>query len=468
MNSHLPERLALTESTQLVELVPIHAPPDSSVITPAPLRICLLGYRSHPHVGGQGIYLHYLSKALVDAGHQVDVISGPPYPELDDRVTLIKLPSLDLYAAPNHVRALRWRHLRSFTDTYEWWTMLTGGFGEPYTFGRRLVKYFKQKRPEYDIIHDNQSLSYGLLQLQKKGLAVLATVHHPITRDRELALAAAPDKKHRLLIERWYSFLTMQTKVVQKLQHVITVSECSRRDIASAFGRAPNSTTVIANGIDTELFRPLPAISREPQLLITTASSDQPLKGLSVLLRAFAQLNEQYPTLQLLVIGKLKPDGITERELNDLQLAERVTFVTGISTSAIVEHYARATIAVVPSLYEGFGLPAGEAMACGVPLICSDGGALPEVVGQAAYLVKAGNVEALREAIHTLLEEPNRRAQMALAGRTHMVQQFSWSVVAQQLVAYYRAMLSSVSQPKNNTTHETLSLTSTKSDYANN
>lgn len=405
----------------------------------APLRICLLGYRSHPHVGGQGIYLHYLSKALVDAGHQVDVISGPPYPDLDVRVRLIKLPSLDLYAAPSHVRALRWHHLGSFTDTFEWWTMLTGGFAEPYTFGRRLVRYFRRHPAQYDIIHDNQSLCYGLLTLQARGLPVVATVHHPITRDRELALAAAPDWGHRLLVRRWYSFLAMQRKVARQLRHIVTVSEQSRRDIAGAFGRPAHTIQVIPNGIDTTLFRPLPGYARDPHLLITTASSDQPLKGLSVLLRALAQLRRSYPQLRLLVIGKLKPDGATRRELDDLGLGDKVEFVSGLTTEQIVAHYATASIAVVPSLYEGFGLPAGEAMACAVPLVCSDGGALPEVVGDAACLVKAGDVAALAEALKHLLQNPTLREHLGAAGRAHMVKQFSWPIVAQTLVNFYRA-----------------------------
>ena len=154
------------------------------------LRIALLGYRSHPHVGGQGIYLHYLSKALVDLGHSVDVISGPPYPELDPRVHLIQLPSLDLYAHPNPTRALKLKHCLSLADFYEWWSKLSGAFGEPYSFGRRLNNYFRKHKPHYDIVHDNQSLCYGLLDLQKRGVTVIATVHHPITQDRDLALSS--------------------------------------------------------------------------------------------------------------------------------------------------------------------------------------------------------------------------------------------------------------------------------------
>jgi glycosyltransferase involved in cell wall biosynthesis len=405
------------------------------------LRIALLGYRSHPHVGGQGIYLHYLSKALVDQGHSVDVISGPPYPELDSRVGLIQIPSLDLYAHPNPHRALRLRHLLSFADFYEWWSKLSGGFGEPYCFGRRLVRYFKKHQPAYDIVHDNQSLCYGLLDLQKRGYCVLATVHHPITRDRDLALEAANSKGHRWLINRWYGFLTMQEQVVKKLAHVITVSKQSRADIVDAFKRPDTDIHIIPNGIDTDIFKPLPHIHRQHWRIITTASSDQPIKGLSVLLNALATLRRQFPQVQLIVVGKLKEGGSTEAELKKLQLETAVHFISGISTEQLVQEYAQASFAVVPSLYEGFGLPAGEALACGVPLICSDGGALPEVVGDAAYKVRAGDADALVQAMTDLLNSDELRKNLSVAGRLHSLQHLSWQVVAEQLTAHYQTLL---------------------------
>lgn len=405
------------------------------------LRIALLGYRSHPHVGGQGIYLHYLSKALVEQGHSVDVISGPPYPELDARVGLIKIPSLDLYAHPNPTRALRFKHLLSFADVYEWWSKLSGGFGEPYCFGRRLVSYFKKHTPDYDIVHDNQCLAFGLLSLQKMNYCLLATVHHPITRDRELALAAATTKGHRWLINRWYSFLTMQEQVVNKLAHVITVSRQSRSDIAAAFKRPESDIHVIPNGIDTDVFKPLPEVHRQHWRIITTASSDQPIKGLSILLNALAILREQFPQVQLVVVGKLKAGGSTERELQKLQLENAVQFISGISTEQLVKEYALSRFAVVPSLYEGFGLPAGEALACGVPLICSDGGALPEVVGDAAYKVKAGDADALAQAMAHLLRDDKLCADYSMAGRLHSLQHLSWRVVAEQLTAYYQSLI---------------------------
>jgi glycosyltransferase involved in cell wall biosynthesis len=403
-----------------------------------PLRIALLGYRSHPHVGGQGIYLHYLSKALVELGHQVDVISGPPYPELDSRVRLIQLPSLDLYAHPHPTFALKFKHLFSWADFYEWWSKLTGAFGEPYCFGRRLVKFFQKNPMPYDIIHDNQSLCYGLLDVQKRFQNLVVTIHHPVTRDHELAIAAAVTKNQRILINRWYSFISMQKKVVKQLQHIITVSKQSKQDIQQAFACDAEKITVIGCGVDTNIFRPQENIKRLKFRLITTASSDQPLKGLSILLNAIANIKTEFPELQLIVIGQLKEDGDTEKELEKLQLQNIVEFKSGISTEELVQEYAKASLAIVPSLYEGFGLPAAEALACGTPLISSDGGALPEVVGDAAYLVKAGNVDNLTKAIRDLLNDGNLRQAFSEKGRQHSLQQLSWEKVAGEMVAYYQ------------------------------
>lgn len=425
---------------------PSAARADVSPAIPRALRIALLGYRSHPHVGGQGIYLQYLSKALVELGHSVDVISGPPYPELDPRVRLIQLPSLDLYAHPNPTRALRPKHFLSLADFYEWWSKLSGAFGEPYSFGRRLRAHFKKHKPQYDIVHDNQSLCYGLLDLQKRGVNIVATVHHPITQDRDLALVAATEKGQRWLINRWYSFLAMQKNVVQQLSHVITVSQQSQRDIAAAFDRPAQNIQVIPNGVDTSIFKPLDNISRTPFRLITTASSDQPLKGLSVLLRALAKLRSEFPELYLIVIGKLKENGETQKELQALNLQDVVQFKSGISNQQLVEEYAQASMAIVPSLYEGFGLPAAEAMACAVPLICSDGGALPEVVGDAARLVRAGNVEDLQSALRELLNNEKAREHLGSQGRAHILQQLSWDCVGKKMEAYYHHVLQQLAQ----------------------
>ena len=404
-----------------------------------PLRIALLGYRSQPFGGGQGVYLKYLSKALVEAGHSVDVISGPPYPHLDSRVRLIELPSLDLFE--NGLGSLRPRHLRSLTNIIEWTSKLTGGFAEPYTFGRRAVKYLRKHGHQYDLIHDNQSLSYGMLQLQEMGLPLVTTVHHPVTSDLRIALAAARRWHERLLIKRWHAFLGMQKKVVKQLRNVVTVSDCSRQDIARDFGLQPAGISLVYNGIDTTEFRPMPDVTRRPKRLMATASADAPLKGLRYLLRAYAQLLSRHPDLELLLVSKPQPGGKTEQLVASLGIGDKVQFVNGISTEDMVRYYAEATIAVVPSVYEGFGLPAGEAMACGVPVVSTDGGALPEVVGEAGVIVPAKSAEALATAIDSLLADSEQRRLMSEAGRRRIEEKFSWEVCAREMTAYYHRVL---------------------------
>jgi glycosyltransferase involved in cell wall biosynthesis len=404
------------------------------------LRIALLGYRSNPFSGGQGVYLKYLSRALRTSGHQVDVISGEPYPQLDPGIKLIKLPGLNLFAADNHLTALRPKHLLSWTDTFEWLSMATGGFPEPYTYGRRVAAYLRQNRDRYDLVHDNQCLSWGTASIQQQ-LPLLTTIHHPITWDRQIALAHAEDWKHQLLIRRWHHFLTMQGKVARRLEHIVTVSERSRQDICRAFAIDPNRIHVIYNGIDTEVFYPEPSIARNPWQLITTASADQPLKGTQHLIPAFAQLCQRHPRLTLVFIGKPKPGGPTEQLIDAHGVAEKIRFVHGISDDEIRHLYASSAIAVVPSEYEGFGFPAGEAMACGLPVVSTDGGALPEVVGEAASVVPVGNPSALAGAIEELLNNPALRENLARAGAKRIRTHFTWQQAAQQMGELYQQII---------------------------
>ena len=407
------------------------------------LKICLLGYRSNPYSGGQGIYLRYLSKALQRAGHQVDVISGEPYPILDEGVRLIKLPGLNLFEAKNHVTALRPRHLLSYTDFFEWFSMLTGGFPEPYTFGRRLTRHFKKHTPDYDIVHDNQSLCFGLLDLQRAGIPLVTTIHHPITSDLEIALSHTEDWKMRLLIRRWHSFLGMQKQVVRQLRHIVTVSKQSQEDIASAFGIDAELIKVVHNGIDTEVFTPRPEINRTPGRIMATASADQPLKGLEYLIGAIALLTDAHPHIHLVVLGKINADGASQKLIDKLDLGSRIRFVSGVTTDELVTLYAEANLVVVPSVYEGFGLPAGEAMACGVAVVSTRGGALPEVVGDAGVLVPVRDAAAIAGAVAELLQDPERVEQLGYLARTRILSLFSWQVAAASMVQTYQQTIKS-------------------------
>lgn len=402
------------------------------------LNIAILGYRSHPFVGGQGIYIKYLSRALANMGHTVTVFSGQPYPLLDNNIRLVKVPSLDLYEEENHVTALRLHHFKSFADVYEWFTMLTGGFGEPYTFGRRVRKHIQAG--DFDIVHDNQSLGRGLLSIQKH-TPVVATVHHPIHRDRKLAIDAAPNWKHRLLRKRWYSFLTMQEKVCAKLDHLVTVSKVSQTDIAHFFKRPESSVPVVPNGVDTQTFKPNPSINKLPLRLISTASSDQPLKGLQYLLEALAIAKNQHPKIKLTIIGKLQKNGASDRLLKRLDLQNNIEFKSGLTTRELVHEYQSAQIAVCPSLYEGFGLPAAEAMACGLAVVSSNGGALPEVVGEAGVIVEKANSEALAAAILELLANPERINALGALAIRRIEARFSWDTVARQMTEHYHGII---------------------------
>ena len=406
-----------------------------------PLKICLLGYRSNPYSGGQGIYIKYLSKALIEAGHQVDVISGEPYPELDGRVRLIKLPGLNLFEAENHVTALRPEHLLSYTDFFEWFSMLTGGFAEPYTFGRRLVAAVKRHQPDYDIVHDNQSLSYGTLKLQKKGVPMLTTIHHPITSDLRIALANEESWRMRVLIRRWHSFLKMQKKVVTRLDHLVTVSAASRKDIARDFTVPESELNIVTNGIDTDIFKPITGITREPCTVMVTASADVPLKGLDYLLRSVADLRDEFPALKLIVLGKVKENGNTARLIDQLGIKDLITFYSGLSSEQIAGLYARATCAVVPSVYEGFGLPAGEAMACGGPIITTNGGALPEVVGDSGIIVPTRDHVAISNSLRRLLPDADLRNEFSERGIDRIHKHFSWTVAADQMITLYRSIM---------------------------
>ena len=402
----------------------------------SPLRIAFLGYRSAPHSGGQGVYLQYLSRYLHRRGHHVTVISGPPYPHLDDDIDLVKLESLDLYA--HGLRSVKPRHFFSRLERIEWFSKLTGGFAEPYTFGERVKKWFVGREREFDIIHDNQTIADGILELQTRGLPLVTTIHHPITRDYRVALAAEPKWYMRLLIHRWHSFLRMQKRVAPQLASVVTVSSASAADISTDFGVAPEAISVMHLGVDTEMFRPLPAITREPYRLMTTASADAPLKGLSHLLKAMAALRPDYPEIRLTLVGQPKPDGETQRLIDSLELADCIDSCKGISHEEMVQKYARATVAVVPSMYEGFGLPAVEAMACGVPLVSTNGGALAEVVADAALVVSPGDGNALAQQIKRLFDDASLRDEYASRGLQRVEQHFCWERCAERMEVYYR------------------------------
>jgi glycosyltransferase involved in cell wall biosynthesis len=406
-----------------------------------PLRIAYLTYRGKPHVGGQGIYTRHLTKALCDLGHHVEVFAGQPYPVLDERVELHELPSLDLFNDHYPGRFPAYWELRSREDLLEVLQFSAGTFSEPLAFSMRALRALSPRVGDFDLVHDNQCLGYGILLLEKK-IPTVVTLHHPITRDRMLEMDNAPNRRKRWSVGRWYSFVKMQGRVAARMPRIVVVSENSISDIHTDMGVSLDRMRLVPVGVDAELFRPLPDVARVPGRLITTASADVALKGLGYLIEAVAKLRTERD-VSLTIIGRPKPgksmDLIEAHGLGDL-----VTFVTGVPDERIVELYAEAELAVVPSLYEGFSLPAVEAMATGTPLVATDGGALPEVTGRDGDTVlqcAAGDPDALAETIRRGLDDAELRARVGAAGRRRVVERWTWRRCAELTVEQYREVL---------------------------
>jgi len=406
---------------------------------PKPLKICLLSYRSNPHSGGQGVYLKNLSRALKDLDHDVDVVSGPPNPQLDNDIPLTMLPSLDLYNPDDLFRVPSFQELSNPINLIEWLGISTMGFSEIFTFGLRSYQFLRKKYHQYDIVHDNQSLSYGLWAISRL-VPTTATIHHPITIDRKIDIDQASKTLEKIKHLRWYSFIGMQKRVAKNLSHIITVSKSARDDIARDFNISKNKFNIIPNGINTNLFYPIPEIQREKNRLIVTNSADMPLKGLYYLLKAVAGISKARP-IHLVVIGTPKKNGNIEKVIRDLGIANLITFTGRIDHLEFVKQYAKATVAVVPSVYEGFGLPVGEAMACGVPVISTTGGALPEVVGEAGILVPPSDHYALARAIASLLDNPEHAKALGEAGYKRVLENFTWTKAAEKTVKIYREVI---------------------------
>ncbi|TFV87680.1 glycosyltransferase family 1 protein [Blastococcus sp. CT_GayMR20] len=402
------------------------------------LRIALLSYRSKPHSGGQGIYVRALSRELAELGHRVEVLSGQPYPELDGGVPLTRLPSLDLYREPDPFRTPRPSEFRDWVDVAEWATMCTAGFPEPMTFSLRAARHLLPRAADFDVVHDNQSLGWGLLRLVRAGLPTVATVHHPISIDRDLELAATRSFRRRLTLRRWYAFTRMQAHVAGRLDGVTTVSENSRRDIATHMGLAPESVDVIPVGIDPAEFRPPPdGQPRDPDSILVITSADVALKGLVHLLEALAKLRTERP-VRLTVVGTARAGGPAEAALDRLALHDAVRFTGPVPEAELVRLFQRASVVAIPSLYEGFSLPALEAMACAAPLVTTDAGALPEVVGSKAGLrVRAGDVGELTAALKLVLDSPALADQLGRAGRRRVLDHFTWRSTAQRTADWY-------------------------------
>ena len=408
------------------------------------MRICLLSYRGNPYSGGQGIYIHYLSRELRDLGHEVHVVAGPPYPEVVDGVTVHRLESLNLYESQNTF----WQDLsrvRNPLRFYEFLMVCLGTFPELLTFSIRACNRIRalQPRLNFDIIHDNQCLAYGLLLMKKLRIPVIATIHHPIPIDRQIELAQARSLWDNWRLRRWFSFLGMQGRVSRRLDRIVTVSRKSAEDIQRHFRVPGELLRVILNGVDVDFFCGDWGVPREPNRLIMVSSGNGHTKGLPYLLRALVTLRQE-TDVRLTVVGNGDPEAEPATLVREYGLRDIVSFTNKVEREELARLYAAAEVAVVPSLHEGFGFPAAEAMSSHLPIVSTSAGALPEVVGEdgsAGILVPPRDTDALAAALRTVLADKQLGRKMGEAGRKRVVENFSWREAARHTAQVYEELL---------------------------
>ena len=394
------------------------------------LNIAILSYRSARFGGGQGVYIRDISFALSLMGHRVDVISGPPYPELHDGIKLIELPGLNLFETfsfRDRLNKFIKKKSKTNDDYYEFFSTLIGGFPELRTFGNRANKFLNSNK-DYDIIIDNQSISYGMIEIQKR-FPLVEIIHHPITFDFKFELASTKKIKYKISRYLWYSFLIMQKKVAPKLKTIVTPSKSSKNGIVAEFNCKSSNITVINNGLDYEEFAPISNIVRNKNRLITTASADVALKGLDFSLKALKLLKKNNPKIHLIIIGAPKKNGHTEKLIKKLNIEDNVFFKKNISKEKIKELYSSSSIAIVSSLYEGFGYPVIEAMSCEVPLIATNISSIPELVRSYGILIDPKDEKKLSFNIEKVLNNYDDYKDNAIKGRQHVIETFNWSKI---------------------------------------
>ena len=430
--------------------ITVPAPVPARPAKPGKHRVAFFVYRGNPTCGGQGVYTRHLTRELVALGHQVEVFAGQPWPELDEGVGFTPVPGLDLYRDPDPFRVPALREFKTWADWTEFLIMMAAGFGEPLAFSKRIRKIMRTRRADFDIIHDNQCLGTGIAGLVKDGWPFLETLHHPITVDRSIALDHAETPWKRFTTRRWFGFLRMQVRVAKNMPALLTVSHNSKVDINAQMKVPLERMTVVPVGVDADVFRPYEGVTAVPGRLMVTSSSDVPMKGLVPLLEAVAKLRTERD-IELVVIGKPRPGGRVATTMERLGLTDIVRTVSGVSDEELARLYGEAEVAIVPSLYEGFSLPAIEAMSCGVPVVGTTGGAIPEVVGtsgETGLLVTPNDPDALVGAIRTLLDDRELAARLGANGRQRVIERFTWQVTARGTAACYDAILSGQPLPE--------------------
>jgi len=393
--------------------------------------------------GGLGIYLYALTQELANAGHEVDLFVGPPYPDPMPWARVIPISNeryWDRKFTKGWAAPVGKRHPLDVFDPLNFWEFFVTRFGffpEPFAFSVRAARAVLgeiRAGRRYDLVHDVQTLGYGLLLLQAIGLPAVATIHHPLTIDRRSSLQRDPSFMHRVGSLTFHPVRT-QARVARKLDAMITSSDASIGEIESGFGVERSRIHNVGNGVvlpPPGRVRP----RRDPPELVFIGRGTDPNKGLEHLIGALAELPSEI-TLRVfdqVPLGTPLPD-----QIKQLGLSERITFQGKVPRPDLEAAIRDAAIVVLPSLFEGFGLPAVEALASGTPIVASAAGALPEVVERAGAgrLVPPGNPSALAKGIAEVLGDWEREQRSAVGARARIEARFGWWNVAERTAGVY-------------------------------
>jgi glycosyltransferase involved in cell wall biosynthesis len=409
-----------------------------------PLRICFAAYRGNMSCGGQGIYLWFLARELARLGHRIDVLVGPPYPDPMPFARSVEPLADEQFWGKWFLRDRRGLlprpdPLRVFQPLpfYELAASRVGFLPEPFAFSVRAFRALAARLragERFDVVHDVQCLGYGLLGVRALGLPVVSTVHHPLSVDRRASFARDRSLREALGTMEFYP-VGMQAFVARRVDRLITSSEASREQIERDF-RVPRARLrMLGNGLDTELFRPDPAVRRAEDEILCVGRAADPNKGVRTLIAALARL----PGLRLTLVDDASAGNEARRWAREAGCADRLQLTGRVTSEALIGLYRRAMLVVVPSRYEGFGLPAAEAMACGTPVVAAASGALPEVVraGGGGILVPPENSEALAKAIAALAEQPEARRALGARAPGRIEAAYSWARVAARTAGVY-------------------------------
>ncbi len=406
------------------------------------MRVCLLCYRANPYCGGQGIYLKYVAEELARQGHEVHALVGPPWPLPMKGVTVHRLDNKQYFIRKgfNIIEEREPFSIFSPLNAYEYLSTRLNSFSEINAFSLRAYLYLRKisDRITFDIIHDNQCLGYGLLLMKSLGIPVVATIHHPLSIDLENVIERGASFVSKAKAVMFYPIM-MQKIVSRRLDHIITVSEDSKRMNHTYFGVPLDKQTVAYNGLDRSIFRPIPGIKRRKGKILFVGNVEDGKKGFAYAAKALPHVKGE-ATLTV-VDGGAPHHQKTDLLLKNLGIGHKVFFTGKITEEELVRHYNESELVLVPSIYEGFGFPAAEAMSCGAPVIASDGGALPEVVGDAGIIVPARNHLALADAINNVLGDKKLLSKMSKAGIARVQTHFTWEKAVRTMAEVYEKII---------------------------